>query len=88
MVNDDKIQRLLFLLIFNIIIFASLVVLFDNTYALLYPEVHKKTLYEITNQSSKQIAHIPVGNAPETMGVSIYTQIPFMLLIILITQYL
>ena len=73
MVNDDMIQRLLFLLIFNIIVLASLVVLLDNTYALLYPEVHKKTLYEITNQSSKQIAHILVGNAPETMGINIHT---------------
>jgi YVTN family beta-propeller protein len=74
MVNDDKIRRLLFLLILNIIIvLTSLVVLLDDTYALLYPEVHKKTLYEITNQSSKQIAHIPVGNAPETMGINIHT---------------
>ena len=59
MVNDDKIQRLFFLLIFDIIVLVS-VVLLNNTYAFLYPEVHEKTLYKITNQSSsKQIAHIP-----------------------------
>ena len=71
MVND--VQKL-FLLIFNIIVLTSFVVLFSNTYAFLYPEVHEKTLYEITNQSSsKQIAHIPVGNAPETIGVNSHT---------------
>jgi YVTN family beta-propeller protein len=57
------------------IVFASssAVLLRDNTYAApysLYPEVHENTLYEIANQSaSKQIAHIPIGNAPETVGV-------------------
>jgi len=54
------------------IVFASssAVLLTNNTYAFLYPEVHENTLYEITNQSSsKQIAHIPIGNAPETIGV-------------------
>jgi len=71
MVND--VQKL-FLIIFNIIVLTSFVLLFSNTYAFLYPEVHEKTLYEITNQSSsKQIAHIPVGNAPETIGVNSYT---------------
>ena len=62
-----------FLLIFNMIVFTSspVVLLSNNTHAFLYPEVHEKTLYEITNQSSsKQIAHIPIGNAPETIGVN------------------
>src|SRR6476659_10907623 len=71
MVND--VQKL-FLLIFTILVLTSFVLIFSNTYAFLYPEVHKKTLYEIANQSSsKQIAHIPVGNAPETIGVNSYT---------------
>ena len=75
MVND--VQKL-FLLIFNIIVLKSFVVLFSNTYAFLYPEVHEKTLYEITNQSSsKQIAHIPVGNAPETIGVNSHTNMMY-----------
>ena len=75
MVND--VQKL-FLLIFNIIVLTSFVVLFSNTYAFLYPEVHEKTLYEITNQSSsKQIAHIPVGNAPETIGVNPHTNMMY-----------
>ncbi|HEX9318041.1 MAG TPA: YncE family protein [Nitrososphaeraceae archaeon] len=75
MVND--VQKL-FLLIFNIIVLTSFVVLFSNTYAFLYPEVHEKTLYEITNQSSsKQIAHIPVGNAPETIGVNSHTNMMY-----------
>src|SRR6476660_2644181 len=71
MVND--VQKL-FLLIFTILVLTSFVLIFSNTYAFLYPEVHEKTLYEIANQSSsKQIAHIPVGNAPETIGVNSYT---------------
>src|SRR6476620_9485731 len=71
MVND--VQKL-FLLIFTILLLTSFVLIFSNTYAFLYPEVHEKTLYEIANQSSsKQIAHIPVGNAPETIGVNSYT---------------
>ena len=75
MIND--VQKL-FLLIFNIIVLTSFVVLFSNTYAFLYPEVHEKTLYEITNQSSsKQIAHIPVGNAPETIGVNPHTNMMY-----------
>ncbi|MGA8914440.1 MAG: hypothetical protein WB474_00460, partial [Nitrososphaeraceae archaeon] len=75
MIND--VQKL-FLLIFNIIVLTSFVVLFSNTYAFLYPEVHEKTLYEITNQSSsKQIAHIPVGNAPETIGVNSHTNMMY-----------
>src|SRR6476661_1159837 len=75
MVND--VQKL-FLLIFNIIVLTSFVVLFSNTYAFLYPEVHEKTLYEITNQSSsKQIAHIPIGNAPETIGVNPHTNMMY-----------
>ena len=75
MIND--VQKL-FLIIFNIIVLTSFVVLFSNTYAFLYPEVHEKTLYEITNQSSsKQIAHIPVGNAPETIGVNPHTNMMY-----------
>ncbi|MGA9908598.1 MAG: YncE family protein [Nitrososphaeraceae archaeon] len=75
MIND--VQKL-FLLIFNIIVLTSFVILFSNTYAFLYPEVHEKTLYEITNQSSsKQIAHIPVGNAPETIGVNSHTNMMY-----------
>src|SRR6476620_7076988 len=75
MVND--VQKL-FLLIFTILLLTSFVLIFSNTYAFLYPEVHEKTLYEITNQSSsKQIAHIPVGNAPETIGVNPHTNMMY-----------
>jgi hypothetical protein len=73
MQNDGKIQRrLIFLIILNIIVFVFVVVLSNFTYAqedlLHQPELHQKTLYGMTkNTSSKEIAHITVGEHPSAI---------------------
>jgi YVTN family beta-propeller protein len=74
MQNGGKIQRLIFLIILIIIVLVSVVVLSNLTYAQENQELHQKTLYEITkNTSPKQNPHITVGKSPSAIGVNLDT---------------
>src|SRR5437867_798117 len=72
MQNDGKIQRRLILLtIVNIIVLVVAVALSNFTYAVENLELHQKTLYEITkNTTSEQNPHIPVGNNPMAIALN------------------
>ncbi|MGC1928585.1 MAG: hypothetical protein WA667_06390 [Candidatus Nitrosopolaris sp.] len=66
MQNHGNIQRLIALIILNIIVLALVVVLSSFTYAQgRMQELHQRTLYEMAKYtSSTQNAHITVGENP------------------------
>ncbi len=72
MPNDGKIQKLIFLLILNLIILVFSDELSNLAYAELelYQKLHEKTLDEISKQSSEQNPHIPVGNTPQDIVIN------------------
>ncbi|MGB6594295.1 MAG: YncE family protein [Candidatus Nitrosopolaris sp.] len=69
--NHDKIERLIALIILDIIVLVLVVVLSNFTYAQENPELHQKTLYYLYEKhiTSKQNAHITVGTRPRAIGV-------------------
>jgi len=72
MLNDNS-QTLVLLIILNFIILASNVVFSNITHAQRIPELHEKSLDEITKYSPTEYPHIGVGNVPMGIGVNDYT---------------
>jgi YVTN family beta-propeller protein len=70
MQNHGKIQRLIVVLVLNIMVLTSLITVGNFTYAQF---LHNQTLYEMTKHAPTQIAHIPVGKHPTDIGVNIVT---------------
>ena len=74
MQNDGKFRsRLFFVITLNAIVLGLLVVLSNLTYAQEDVPLHEKSLYEITNHTSKQSSFITVGSEPTDIGVNSFT---------------
>src|SRR5215472_2544977 len=73
MQNHGKLQRIIVVIVLNIIVLAFLIAWSNFTYAQF---LHNQTLYEITKHftigSPNQSAHITVGKGPVAIGVDTF----------------
>src|SRR5919112_251532 len=68
MQNGHKIQKMIFIITLNIVVFVSVVVLSNLIYAQENRELNQKNLHEMTKHtSSNQNPHITVGKIPEAI---------------------
>src|SRR5689334_5952199 len=73
MQNNDKIVRMIFLIILNVIVLVLVFVFSNFVYARFGPELHQQTLYELKNNTLGQYPYLNVGKAPFAIGINEHT---------------